>query len=72
MKPRNAAPINLDKCHRPFGQLSDTTPARYRSVTNAMNVEVGKRGIARANPEIGLSFGTRLMQLKPKNWRSRT
>jgi hypothetical protein len=37
-----------------------------------MNVEVGKRGIARANPEIGLSFETRLMQLEPKNWRSRT
>jgi hypothetical protein len=72
MKPRNAAPINLDKCHRPFGQLSDATPPGYRSVTNAMNLRSAKPGIARANPEIGLSSETRLKQLKPKNWRSRT
>jgi hypothetical protein len=46
MKPRNAAPINLDKCHRPFGQLSDTTPPGYRSVTNAIKVEIGQPGTA--------------------------
>ena len=42
MKPRNAAPINLDKCHRPFGQLFDAIRRGYRSVTNTMNAEVGK------------------------------
>ncbi|QIE24351.1 hypothetical protein SBC1_22470 [Caballeronia sp. SBC1] len=46
MKPRNAAPINLDKRHRPFGQLSDATRRGYRSVRNTMNVEVGKPGVA--------------------------
>jgi hypothetical protein len=46
MKPRNAAPINLDKCHRPFGQLSDVTRPGYRSVTNAMNAKIAKPDIA--------------------------
>ncbi|WP_158934254.1 hypothetical protein [Burkholderia sp. S171] len=46
MKPRNAAPINLDKCHRPFGQVSDATAPGYCSITNAMNAKLGKLGIA--------------------------
>jgi hypothetical protein len=45
MKPRNAAPINLDKCHRPFGQLFDTVGPGYRSDTNAPYVKIGSPGI---------------------------
>lgn len=45
MKPRNAAPINLDKCHRPFGQLFDATGLRYGSCTNAMNGKGNTQGV---------------------------
>jgi hypothetical protein len=46
MKPRNAAPINLDKCHRPFGQLSDVIPPGYRSNTNPPDMKADEPGIA--------------------------
>jgi len=45
MKPRNGAPINLDKCHRPFSQLFDAAEPGYRSDTNALSVKMGKPGI---------------------------
>src|SRR5580698_5492700 len=61
IRPRNAAPINLDKCHRPFGQLGVNREARYRRPCHYRAVDeppmsrrqaAGKRGKC----EIGLSF----------------
>jgi hypothetical protein len=45
MKPRNAAPINLDKCHRPFCKLFDTTGPGHGSNTNAMNARRSTSGV---------------------------